>query len=726
MQRSTQETKPPPTFDEWAQRSLPQFPLHAWQRDVLCPLLQRLAGETGVRVAIHAPPQYGKSILVSQRLPAYLLGVDPLHRVGLACYNETRATDFGQVVKVLMLAPQYAEQFPDPRCRIREDCAAGKFYTAGRLALHDGQPSFVAMGLQSGFTGRGVDTLIIDDPYKSSDEADSDVIREKVWRFWEATASPRIGEAANVVVMFHRYREDDFAGRLLAEGGWEYIRLPAIADANEDGSDPTGRRPGELLSPMRSAAWLAAQKAGAPRVFVSQFQGRPRPEEGALFKQSWFNTFTREGDCYVLLRGERLEKVRAEDCWRFSVVDWAASEKTTADWTVVATYAVTPRRDLLLLEVVRERREGPEAKGLVRDVYRRQQPAYVACERNGLGNPLTQDLIREGLPIRGVFQDRDKVARAQGSAARYEAGTVFHRAGAPWLDLWEGEHLSFPNAAHDDQVDCGALAAVQVAGVSAILSEFSPALHVALQPLEADPELVLVCGWAGEPTLAFCALQLTLEGQLLVLGGGTAKSGEGAETFRDAVATWLERRVAAPLGRELGSLDLKHYGPPAWLTSSKSAVEGMSLRRALGPGTRRATHLNEDGDVEQERRGHGWRLLAGEESDTTRLQVLRSFLSGLVGPGLPAFVVDSRATHVIEALSGGFCYRQSLTTGELLPEAESNRHSALVEALGHAACRLPRARPKLTEERREDLPSWNETWECGPRGGGRRRRDHSL
>src|SRR6185437_9067502 len=109
-----------------------------------------------------------------------------------------------------------------------------------------------------------------------------------------------------------------------------------------------------------------------------------------------------------------------------------------------------------------------------------------------------------------------------------------------------------------------------------------------------------------------------------------------------------------------------------WLTSSRSALEGMSLRRALGPGTRRATHLNEDGDVEEERHGHGWRLLAGEEAETTRLQVLRSFLGALVGPGLPAFVVDSRATNVTEALSGGYCYRQSLITGELLPEAESN------------------------------------------------------
>ena len=98
--------------------------------------------------------------------------------------------------------------------------------------------------------------LLVDDPYKAAEEAASLTINEKVWRWWSQTASVRIDPDANVIVMFHRYHNDDFAGRLLEERlpngkHWEYLRFPAIADENLDGSDPTGRKEGELLSPMR-------------------------------------------------------------------------------------------------------------------------------------------------------------------------------------------------------------------------------------------------------------------------------------------------------------------------------------------------------------------------------------------------------------------------------------------------------------------------------------------
>jgi hypothetical protein len=120
----------PPSFLAFA-RSTVAFSLHAWQERYLCPLIERLAHERGVRALIHAPPQYGKSIWVGQRAPAWLLGVDPLHRIGLACYNETHAEGFGQVVKSLMLAPEFAEAFPDPR-------VPGPQRRGGRRVLHGG------------------------------------------------------------------------------------------------------------------------------------------------------------------------------------------------------------------------------------------------------------------------------------------------------------------------------------------------------------------------------------------------------------------------------------------------------------------------------------------------------------------------------------------------------------------------------------------------------------
>ncbi|WP_230687892.1 hypothetical protein, partial [Streptococcus pneumoniae] len=76
----------------------------------------------------------------------------------------------------------------------------------------------------TGFVGQGVDTLIIDDPYASPQDAYSAAVRLSVDTFWDAGASVRLNPDTNVVVMFHRYHEEDIAGYLMAKGGWEVIR----------------------------------------------------------------------------------------------------------------------------------------------------------------------------------------------------------------------------------------------------------------------------------------------------------------------------------------------------------------------------------------------------------------------------------------------------------------------------------------------------------------------
>jgi predicted phage terminase large subunit-like protein len=274
-------SRAPQSFGEFAQSTL-AFPLHDWQRKHLCPLLDRLRYERGLRILLHGPPQFGKSILVSQRLTPYLVGHDPLHRVGLACYNETHAGNFGYVVKELMASAEYAEMFP--RSVISKNVSSSEFSTGPRRSLRDGQHSFTAMGLLSGFVGRGVDTLLIDDPYKSAADAESEAINNAVWRWWTATARPRIGRWTNVVVMYHSYHDDDFAARLKREGGWEHYRFAAIADGKPVGIDPTGREVGEVLSPMRSLEELEIERAAQPLIFAAQFQGLPSSQVGSLFK----------------------------------------------------------------------------------------------------------------------------------------------------------------------------------------------------------------------------------------------------------------------------------------------------------------------------------------------------------------------------------------------------------------------------------------------------------
>lgn len=394
-----------PALSDVVERTV-NFKLHGWQRNHLCPMLERCRTERGLRLAIHKPPQYGGSVIISQRLPADLIGGDPGHRVGLACYNETHATGFGQVVKDLILSDSFKEVYGD--LGVRKDAPAGRFFTTARQAQGDAQPSFLAMGLLSGFTGKGVDTLIIDDPYASSDDARSEAINDRVWRWWAQTAGVRISEDANVIVMFHRYHEDDFAGRLLATGKFEYVRFAAVADGGAD--DPTGRSVGELLSPMRSREWLQAQEDADPKTYLGQFQGKPRPDEGALCKREWFHHWP---ETPKLLHWVRY--------W-----DLATSTKTSGDWTVGALVGIGEGLQMYIRDIVRMRAEWPDVADVI---VRTTSKDSLMCQREGASYAVgmdsratqqgfIQDLARnacfERIPLHPDTSKGDKVERSNG------------------------------------------------------------------------------------------------------------------------------------------------------------------------------------------------------------------------------------------------------------------------------------------------------------------------
>lgn len=243
----------------------------------------------GTRAAIHAAPQFGKSIIISQCYPAWILGYDPVHRFRLATYNMMHSARFSVVVKQILRSPEHLALFPGEAGHIPPKSKYGEWSTFARLAVNDGQASFTGLGLQSGFTGTGADTLLIDDPYKSMEEALSEVIRDKTWRFHTDTASPRLNEQSNEFIMFHRYHQDDMGGRAIASGEFDLWRYAAEADGpytdDESGRvfiDPMLRPEGEYLSPRFSDAYYARQKLNE-QVWNSQFQGRPVSKSGNLF-----------------------------------------------------------------------------------------------------------------------------------------------------------------------------------------------------------------------------------------------------------------------------------------------------------------------------------------------------------------------------------------------------------------------------------------------------------
>lgn len=423
--------------------------LDPWQQH-LCARLARLKDETGQRLLIHAPPQAGKSILVSQRFPAWLLGHKPTHRVKLACYNITHATRFGKIVRDLMHSAEYAGLFPDAGLRVPKLASAEEWTTAARGALRDAQPSFKALGLLTGFVGQGADTLIIDDPYASPQDAYSELIRESVWTFWSASAKVRLNDATNVVVMFHRYHLDDLAGKLLAEGGWELLRYAALADGDQTMPDPLGRAEGERLSPRMSDAYLETMQEDQA-IWLGQFQGRPIAPGGSFFKVGKFEFAD------VLPVG--LREVRA---W-----DTAASKGKAADWTAGVKIGTDGSR-FYVADVRRGRWAPDERNGEIKTTAALDgKPARQHFPQNpgdaGVDQALAFVRLLAGYTVKTSPISGDKVVRADPFASQVNAGNVTLLR-APWNAAYVSELEGFPLGKHDDQVDASADAFNELAG----------------------------------------------------------------------------------------------------------------------------------------------------------------------------------------------------------------------------------------------------------------------
>ncbi len=171
-----------------------------------------------------------------------------------------------------------------------------------------------------------------------------------------------------------------------------------------------------------------------------------------LFKPDWFEHryAVMQEHHYRLPDGEIVHRDRLR---RFGVVDLAVSTKTTADYTVVGAFGVTAKNEILILDIDRKRREGPDIVPAMKRMVERHRLPVIWVEKVGFQLSLIQQARREGLPVRELQPDRDKVSRAMPATAALEGGRVLLPTTAPWVRDFVDEVLSFPVGRHDDQVD---------------------------------------------------------------------------------------------------------------------------------------------------------------------------------------------------------------------------------------------------------------------------------
>ncbi len=410
------------------------------------------------RLIITCPPQESKSTTCTRFGSLWALSRNPDRRIAITSYADRLARRWGRRIRNDIVSNSGGRGVLDLGLRLAPDQKAADEW---ELAGADG--GVYTAGVRGSLTGRQVSWLLIDDPVKDRRDAESQVISDDVWDWWESTASTRLAPGAPVCLVMTRWRHDDLAGRLLAAqpGVWRVVHIPAQADPEALEPDPLGRQPGEFMASAqrRTQEQWEARKRDAGDEWEPMYQGNPASPGGQVFDSSRIKYWTaaRNGNGEAIACGQQVWPLSS--CMRFATVDTALSTAASADFTVASAWAIPPDGSLVLLDVVRDRLPPHRQIDVVLPLMQRWGLARVKVEPSLKSTELVRELVREGLPVEDVIADRSKTLRAAPAARRVDQGLVWFPAEHRLLDVILREVDQFPNGRHDDFVDTLAYAA---------------------------------------------------------------------------------------------------------------------------------------------------------------------------------------------------------------------------------------------------------------------------
>ena len=407
------------------------------------------------RLMVFTPPQVGKSRMISVMAPAHYLATHPDEYWVAASYAETLAARNSRHARNIVRSPEFQALYDVQLSR------ASNSVTEWEFENHRG--GFYACGVGGALTGRTAGILVIDDPVKDRQDADSPTIRDAAWDWWVSTARSRLNPESVCIIVNTRWHHDDLCGRILngvedtpgegniRDGGaWEVVELPALA--YED--DPLGREEGEPLdiphhrhaNKEAALAWFEATRlAIGPRDWSALYQQRPSQDTDAIFPESWWGWYDWSEESPEAVPPAYLYTVQA---W-----DTALKDGNRNDYHACVTLGVTGEA-IYVLDAWRKRMQFPE---LIQQIQNRRalyRPTHLPIEDKASGTPAVQALqdvipeIYEWSP--GV---RDKVSRAFAVQPRISKGQVKLPRKADWLRMFLDEASSFPLGSHDDLVD---------------------------------------------------------------------------------------------------------------------------------------------------------------------------------------------------------------------------------------------------------------------------------
>lgn len=408
----------------------------------LCNRIQKFVEDRtpGVRIMIiSTPPQHGKSATVSQRLGAWYLLNNPDHHVILISYGDVLAKRFGKqnLNTMKTFAPAFGVAL-DPTRATSQDMY---------IKDHDGY--MISRGYGAALTGYSGDLIIIDDPVKNAEEASSEANRESKWDEFLRTIMTRQQDVTRIVLIMTRWHEDDLAGRIKQDMSemCEVVNIPCEC---ESADDLLGRKIGDPLCPElgKDEKWLATTKKAyvtenGQRAWDALYQGRPTAMEGNLFLRDAWAFYDREEyksgnmtfDKVIISVDATYKDAKKSDfvsilCIGRKDRDYYLLDRTHKRMTFVST----------VKEIIRMKNANP----LVRQIY---------IEDKANGSAII-DVLRERVSgIVAVEPKESKYARAEAVCDIQQEGHMHLPKKTGWVYEFINEFATFPNGAHDDDVD---------------------------------------------------------------------------------------------------------------------------------------------------------------------------------------------------------------------------------------------------------------------------------
>lgn len=429
---------------KFIRKVFPKYKFYKFHAALIEQLQRVIDGECN-RLILQVPPRHGKSLLASQLLPAAYLLAHPDRYVGISSYSSELAEGFSR--------------------------KARDFYRDGGGLLNESSKAVNAWGTEHGgglwaagvggaITGRSGHLLIIDDPVKNREDAESARMMEKLNDWYTSTLYTRLEpQVGAIVVIQTRWSENDMIGQLIdnefnvSEKGrenWTIVDLPALYEDEGDRPKLPEHCPvipdwreeiGEALCPQRydKDDLERIREAVGSRDFASLYQQRPAPEGGNMFDPGWWQYYDYDS---VIPDFQRV----------MLSVDCTFTDAKKADY-VVGTVIGQAGSQFYVLDMVRAKLDVVGTMAMIARMYKRHQLSGTVIELAASGYAVYQMMQKKVPGLIGFKPEKSKEARASGIVPLVEAGNVYLPASAPWLDNFISEFSLFPASKNDDMVD---------------------------------------------------------------------------------------------------------------------------------------------------------------------------------------------------------------------------------------------------------------------------------